>query len=51
MENFFALMNGIIELMKTPLHIWGATFSLWGVFIFVCLGSLVFSFIGDLFNG
>lgn len=51
MESFYYLMAAIIDLLKTPLNIWGVTFSLWGVFIFGCLGSLVFWFIGELMNG
>ena len=51
MESFLFLMNGIINLLKTPLNIWGIEFSLWGVFIFGCMGSLVFWFIGELMNG
>lgn len=51
MDSFLFLMNGIIDLLKTPLNIWGVEFSLWGVFIFGCMGSIVFSFIGGFFNG
>lgn len=51
MEHFFALMSMIIDFMKTPIELWGFQFSLWGVFIFVMVGSIVFWFIGNLFDG
>ena len=50
MEYFVSMMNLIIEFMKRPIYIYGFEFSIWGIFIFVILATIVFSFIGGLFD-
>lgn len=50
MDYFISFMFSIIDFMKTPINIWGFETSMWGILIFVMLGSIVFSFIGGLLN-
>lgn len=50
MAAFFIFMEMIIDFMKTPIEVWNHTISMWGVFMFVILGSIVFGFLGSLFN-
>lgn len=50
MDAFFAMMSGIIDCMQIPMNIWGFTFSLWDVFMFSMVSTVIFGFIGKLFN-
>lgn len=50
MEAFLAMMSGIVSCMQTPMNIWGFTFSFWDVFLFSMISSVIFGFIGKLFN-
>lgn len=50
MNNFMNLMNMIIDFMKRPFTVWGYTFSFWGVFMLIAILSVVFWFVGEVFN-
>lgn len=50
MDAFFQLMSGIVSCMQVPMEIWGFSFSLWDVFLFSMISTVVFGFIGHLFN-
>lgn len=50
MESFFDFMSVIIDFMKTPFSLWGFETSMWGIFLFVIVGSLVIHFIGGVFD-
>lgn len=50
MDAFISFMEMIIEFAKTPVNLWGFDTSLWNIFLYGMLGSLVFWFIGGLFN-
>lgn len=51
MEYFFTFMDMIIDFAKTPINLWGFETSYWEIFLFVTIGSMVFLFIGGIFNG
>lgn len=50
MNDFLAMMSGIVTCMHTPMSIWGFSFSLWDVFMFSMISAVIFGFIGKLFN-
>lgn len=41
-----SLMAAVLDFMKTPITVFGFTFSFFEVMLTVCLGSVVFWFIG-----
>ena len=51
MVYFKQLMQLVIDFMKTPIVIEEYEFSVWGVFIFVCMGLIVMHFLRDFFAG
>lgn len=51
MEPFFELMGLVIEFMKTPVTIYGFTFSYWDVVLYMIVFSAVCAFIRRLING
>lgn len=50
METFSLFMSLIIDFMKTPFSLWGFEMSYWSIFLFVIIGSMIFSFIGSFLN-
>lgn len=50
MLTFLDFMQMIIDFMKTPISLWGFETSFWGIFLFVAVGTMIFGFIGGIFN-
>lgn len=48
MDFFMQYFAGILQLFKTPLTIYGFTFSFWDVFLFTAAASIVLRFIGRI---
>lgn len=50
--NFFKIIfDFALAFMKIPINIYGIDFTLWDVFLFVFLGSVLFGVIMSLFVG
>ncbi|MBO5081532.1 MAG: hypothetical protein J6C06_02895 [Lachnospiraceae bacterium] len=50
--NFFKILfDFALDFMKIPIDIYGVDFTLWEVFLFVFLGSVLFGVIVTFFTG
>lgn len=50
MEIFVDFMGVILRGFRYPITAYGFTFSLWHIFLFTLLGSIVIGFLGDLLH-
>lgn len=50
MEYLLSFLAGVHSLFTIPLNVYGFVFSFWDVFIFSVVGTLIFKFIGGVFN-
>lgn len=46
MEVFITYFSGILELFKTPIYVYGFTFSFWDIYLFTLAACIVLRFIG-----
>ena len=51
MEYVARLFAVTFDILNIPLNIFGHTFSLWGVFVYVALAGIVLGFVWEAFLG
>lgn len=51
MEDFGLLLEVTMDIMKTPVTIWGFTFSWWEVFVFTIVAAIVFLIVAYVLLG
>ena len=50
MQEFGAMLLKVIELLKIPITVYGLTFSMWDIALFMVLAAIVLGFVGRLMN-
>lgn len=50
MEVMFTYLNGIIQLLKTPMQVYEYSFSFWDIALFSALGVILAGFIGRILD-
>lgn len=50
MEDFAALINTVVSLMKLEMSIWGFSFSFWHIMLFGMLAGILIWFLGGYFD-
>lgn len=51
MEDFAAMISGVVDIMKFEFTVWGYTVSFWNVLLWSLLASFVIWLIWGFFNG
>ncbi len=50
-SDFGAMLNAAMTIMKTELTLWGYTFSMWQVFLFGMVASIIIWILWEVFAG
>ena len=50
MDDFFGVLNLILDAFKQPMTIYGFSFSLWNIILFSILGYILAKFIGGILD-